>query len=214
MKGPNPRKQCHMALEYGMTSGDVNNVPSSDLFLDAGGWDCPAGCQNKWCTDSGGIIYPPKPLCFCGVENYGLVLNPVLIKHRIDLYQMSMGSLWKYESICSHGVSWEDHSKGPSRWNLYRLWEQILPCWIGCRVLWGNAGCPPVCEPVINVNHHVVSNTRVKFSCYIGCLDKCSLLHIKVSWLRGVEVDSIVLLGCWQFSSHRQLFQSVGWKTR
>jgi hypothetical protein len=37
VKGPNPRKLCHMAWEYGMTSGDVNNVPWYDLFLDADG---------------------------------------------------------------------------------------------------------------------------------------------------------------------------------
>jgi hypothetical protein len=35
VKGPNPRKQYHMALQNGMTSADVNNVPWSDLFLDA-----------------------------------------------------------------------------------------------------------------------------------------------------------------------------------
>lgn len=183
-----------------------------------------AGCQNKWCTDSGGI-YRPKPICFCCVENYGLVLSPVMVKHRIDLYQMSLGSLWSmspclYILLCSHGVSW-DHCKGPSRWNLCRPWEQILPCRIGCTVLTRKCWMFS-CMWVISVDHRVVSSTGVKFSCCTCCLDKCSLLHVQVSWLHGVdvillcrvEVDLIVLVGCWQFSSHRQLFQSVEWKTR
>jgi hypothetical protein len=38
-------------------------------------------------------IYPPKPIYFCGVENYGLVMSPGMVKHRSDLCQMSLGSL-------------------------------------------------------------------------------------------------------------------------
>lgn len=196
-----------MPLEYGMTSGDVNNVPWSDLFLNADGWDCPAGCQNRWYTNSGGM-YPPKQICFCGVENYGLVLSSVMVQHRVDLYQMNLSSLLKVRvHVC---ISYYAHMELVEKITVKAQVDQTFAsrenrfCLVELdAVLWGNAGCP-VCKPVISVDYHVASSTGVKFSCYTGCLDKCSLLHVKVSWLHRVdvilmcrvEVDSIAVLGC------------------
>jgi hypothetical protein len=50
------------------------------------------------------VLYPPKLICFCSVENYGLVLSSVMVQQRVDLYQINLSGLLKYESMYAYRI--------------------------------------------------------------------------------------------------------------